>query len=111
MTLFEKILAREIPATILYEDAESFAIQDIHPMAPVHLLIIPKKPLPNLSEACEADSVLLGHLLQVARKLAQTHALEDSFRLVINNGLQAGQSVPHLHIHLLSGRMLGWPPG
>ena len=110
-TLFEKIINRDIPADIIYEDDISIVIVDIQPQAPVHLLIIPKKVIPKLSDSLEEDRDVLGHLMLVARKVAKDLDLDDSFRIVINNGAKAGQSVFHLHLHLLSGRSLTWPPG
>ena len=111
MTLFEKIIAREIPANIEYEDDLSIVIHDINPQAPIHLLIIPKKPIPKVSDSNVEDKDLLGHLLLVAKKVAKDLKLEEAFRLVINNGAKAGQSVFHLHVHLLAGRPMNWPPG
>ena len=110
-TLFEKIINREIPSDILYEDDLSFVIKDINPQAPTHLLIIPKKVIPKLSDASEDDQMTLGHLMLVAGKIADELGLDETFRLVVNNGAKAGQSVFHLHLHLLSGRLLNWPPG
>lgn len=114
MTLFEKIIAREIPASIVYEDDLAIAFHDISPQAPVHLLIIPRKPIPRIGEAEETDAALLGHLLLVASKIATEMGFNEAdqgFRLVINNGRMGGEAVPHLHVHLLSGRNLNWPPG
>ena len=111
ITLFEKIINKEIPADILYEDDLSIVIKDINPQAPTHLLIIPKKVIPKLSDAIEEDKQLLGHLMLIAGKMAEKLDLDDTFRLVVNNGAKAGQSVFHLHLHLLSGRSLNWPPG
>lgn len=112
MTLFEKIIAREIPAEIVLEDNLCLAIRDIHPQAPVHILIIPKKPLPRVAEAVDEDAALLGHLLLAASTLAAKLGIAESgFRIVINNGADGGETVPHLHVHLLGGRQLGWPPG
>jgi len=110
-TLFEKIIDREIPADILYEDELSIVIKDISPQAPTHLLIIPKKVIPKLSDATNEDQNILGHLMLVAGKIAEQLELDETFRLVVNNGAKAGQSVFHLHLHLLSGRSLNWPPG
>ena len=110
-TLFEKIIDREIPADILYEDEISIVIKDISPQAPTHLLIIPKKVIPKLSDATDEDQNILGHLMLVAGKIAEQLELDETFRLVVNNGAKAGQSVFHLHLHLLSGRSLNWPPG
>ena len=110
-TLFEKIIAREIPARIEHEDEQCIVLHDIQPQAPVHLLIIPKKPIPRIGEAGPTDEALLGHLLLTANVLAKKLQLAEGFRLVVNNGPCAGESVPHLHIHLLAKRQLAWPPG
>jgi histidine triad (HIT) family protein len=110
-TLFEKIIDKEIPSDIIYEDSKSIVIKDINPQAPIHLLIIPKKPIEMISKIEEDDSDLMGHLLLVAKKVAHELNIEENFRLVINNGAKAGQSVFHIHIHLISGRPLSWPPG
>ncbi len=110
-TLFEKIIAREIPAQIEYEDEHCIAIQDLNPQAPLHLLIIPKKPIPRVGEAGDEDAPLLGHLLLVARDIAKNRGLAKGFRIIINNGIHGGESVPHLHVHLLAGRQMTWPPG
>ena len=110
-TLFQKIADREIPANFVYEDAECFAINDINPQAPVHVLVIPKRLVPRLGQAESSDAALLGHLLLAAAKIARQLNLEKGFRVVINNGPDGGESVPHLHVHLLGGRVLGWPPG
>jgi histidine triad (HIT) family protein len=111
-TLFEKIAAREIPATLVYEDELVFAIRDIKPQAPVHVLIIPKKPIPRIAEATPEDQQVLGHLVLKAGEVAEKLGLGKSgFRLVFNNGPDAGEAVPHLHCHILGGRHLGWPPG
>jgi histidine triad (HIT) family protein len=112
MTLFEKIIAREIPAQIVYEDDLVLALRDIKPHAPVHVLIVPKKPIPRIAEAKAEDEKLLGHLMLKAAEIAATLGLKSSgYRLVINNGPDAGESVPHLHCHILGGRALAWPPG
>ena len=114
MTLFEKIVAREIPAEILYEDEISLVFRDINPQAPTHLLIIPKKPIPRVGEAESEDQSLLGHLLLVAGKVAEElgiRSTDQGFRLVVNHGQNGGEAVPHLHIHLLAGRQMQWPPG
>lgn len=111
-TLFEKIAAREIPAKIVYEDDQVLALQDIKPAAPVHVLIIPKKPIPRIAEAKSEDQLVLGHLLLKAAQVADQLGLKQSgYRLVLNNGPAAGESVPHLHCHILGGRDLAWPPG
>lgn len=111
MTLFEKIIAREIPAQIAHEDDRCIAIHDIQPQAPVHVLVIPKKPLPRIGEATPEDESLLGHLLLTAATLAKQLNLAAGYRIVINHGPHGGESVPHLHVHLLGGRQLTWPPG
>ncbi len=110
-TLFQRIADREIPATFLYEDDLCIAFRDIAPQAPVHVLVVPRKAIPRIAEASSDDQALLGHLLLVARKVAQDLNLKNGFRIVINNGKDGGESVPHLHIHLLGGRPLEWPPG
>ena len=111
-TLFEKIIAREIPAAIVYEDETVLAFRDIHPQAPVHVLLVPKKALPRLGAADAADQPLLGHLLLKAAEIAHQLGLENSgYRLVINHGPDGGETVPHLHCHILGGRPLAWPPG
>jgi histidine triad (HIT) family protein len=110
-TLFSKIIAREIPADIVYEDDLCLAFRDINPQAPLHLLVIPKKPIPRLADATSEDESLLGHLLLVANDVAQKEGLGDHYRLVLNNGSGAGQSVFHLHVHILAGRSFSWPPG
>jgi len=111
-TLFEKIAAREIPATIVYEDDLVFALRDINPEAPKHVLLIPKKPIPRLAEAKAEDQKLLGHLLLKAAEVAEKSGLKESgYRLVINNGEDGGETVPHLHVHVLGGRHMAWPPG
>ena len=110
-TIFEKIINKEISADILYEDDLAIIINDINPQAPTHLLIIPKKVIPKLSDATAEDKEVLGHLMLLAGKIAEDLELDETFRLVVNNGAKAGQSVFHLHLHLLSGRNLSWPPG
>ena len=109
-TVFGRILRGEIPAKRVYEDDRAIAFHDVSPQAPVHLLLIPRKPLPKLSASGAEDEALLGHLLLVARHVAKEAGLSD-FRVVVNDGLTAGQSVFHLHLHVLGGRALGWPPG
>ena len=112
MTLFEKIIAREIPADIVYEDDLCLCFRDISPQAPVHLLLIPKKPVVRIGEAASDDQVLLGHLLLKVGDIARQEGYaEDGFRVIINNGPHGGEAVPHLHLHLLAGRQLQWPPG
>lgn len=112
MTIFEKIIAREIPARIVHETAEFLAFHDVNPQAPVHVLIVPKRVIPRIAAASADDAALLGRMLaasgEVAKKLG---VAESGYRLVINNGPDAGETVPHLHMHLLGGRNLAWPPG
>ncbi|HMJ67167.1 MAG TPA: histidine triad nucleotide-binding protein [Candidatus Binatia bacterium] len=110
-TLFEKIAAREIPSTIVYEDDQVIALQDIRPVAPTHVLVVPKKPIPRIADAKLEDGEVLGHLLLKAAEIARQLGLSKGYRLVINNGPDAGESVPHLHCHILGGRPLAWPPG
>jgi histidine triad (HIT) family protein len=110
-TLFEKIIARDIPAEIEHEDRHCIVIHDIEPQAPTHCLVIPKKPIPRIGEADAEDQSVLGHLLLTAAKVAEKLELEDGYRLVINNGKGGGEAVPHLHVHLLGGRQMKWPPG
>lgn len=110
-TIFRRIIDREIPADIVYEDEHCLAFRDISPKAPVHVLLIPKKEIPTVNELQAADQSLAGHLLLVAGKLARQLALNNGYRLVVNCGPDAGQAVNHLHIHILGGRPLGWPPG
>lgn len=111
-TIFGKIIRREIPADIVYEDDRALAFRDVAPQAPVHILVIPKQPIANLAAAQPDDRDLLGHLLWVVAEVARQEGLEaDGYRVVTNNGLQAGQTVFHLHFHLLGGRSLAWPPG
>lgn len=110
-TLFEKIIAREIPAKLEHEDDLCIVLHDIQPQAPVHLLIVPKKVIPRVGEATPDDQAVLGHLLLVAGRIAKKLNLAQGFRLVINHGPHACESVPHLHIHLLAQRQMTWPPG
>ncbi len=110
-TLFSKIIKREIPAEIVYEDDKCLAFKDIHPQAPVHILVIPKKPIAKLADATVEDTELLGHLMLTARKIVADQGYADGFRIVVNNGADAGQTVFHLHLHILAGRILDWPPG
>jgi histidine triad (HIT) family protein len=110
-TLFSKIIAREIPADIVYEDEHCLAFRDINPQAPTHVLLVPRQELPRLADAGAADQAMLGHLLLVAGKVARQLGVADAFRLVVNNGAAAGQTVFHLHLHILAGRPLHWPPG
>lgn len=110
-TIFQRIADREIPAKIVHEDDLCLAIHDIQPQAPVHILIFPKQPIVRIAEASTADQALLGHLLLTAQAIAKKLNLGAGFRLVINNGPHGGESIPHLHVHLLAGRQLAWPPG
>jgi histidine triad (HIT) family protein len=110
-TIFERIIAREIPAEIIYEDELCLAFRDINAQAPTHVLLIPRKAIPTPGDFTEADQALAGHLLLTAGKLAQQLGLSGGYRIVINAGNDAGQTVTHLHLHLLGGRQLGWPPG
>ena len=110
-TLFGKIIRREIPADIVYEDDLCLAFRDINPQAPTHVLVIPKKEIARLADAGADDQALLGHLMLAAGKIARSLGVGDTFRLVVNNGAEAGQSVFHLHLHILAGRKLRWPPG
>ena len=112
MTLFEKIVAREIPAKIVFEDDEILAFHDVNPQAPVHVLVIPKRVIPRIAEAQAADSALLGRLLLTGKQIAADIGVsETGFRLVINSGHNGGETVPHLHVHVLGGRPMHWPPG
>lgn len=112
MTLFERIAAGEIPADIVRNDDEVLAIRDINPQAPVHILVIPQRVIPRIGQARDTDGALLGKLLLAARDIAKQEGLDESgYRLVINHGPNAGESVPHLHVHLLGGRPMDWPPG
>jgi histidine triad (HIT) family protein len=112
VTIFEKIVQREIPADVVWEDDEVLAFRDVNPQAPVHVLIVPKRVVPRLAEATPADEALLGKLLLAARAVAEKLDLAKSgYRVVINSGPDAGESVPHLHLHLLGKRALAWPPG
>jgi histidine triad (HIT) family protein len=112
MTLFEKIAAREIPADILHEDELALAFRDIAPQAPVHFLVVPKKPIERIAAAGTEDAGVLGHLLLTAAAVARTLGIEEhGYRVVINNGRDGGEAVPHLHLHVLAGRQLQWPPG
>ncbi len=110
-TIFSKIIRHEIPADIVYEDDTCLAFRDVNPQAPVHILIIPKEPIAKLSDAKMEHQSLLGYLLLKATEIARAQGVEQAFRLVVNNGAEAGQSVFHLHVHLLAGRSFGWPPG
>lgn len=110
--IFCKIIAGEIPATIAYEDQQVTAIRDLHPVAPIHVLIITKKHLASINDATEAEELLLGHLFTVARKIAESDGVAESgFRVVVNSGADGGQTVPHLHMHVIGGQQMHWPPG
>ncbi len=112
MTIFEKIAAREIPAKIVFEDEDVMAFHDVSPQAPIHVLIVPKRVIPRLNEANDSDQALLGKLILTATKVARDlGAGASGYRVVINSGPDAGESVPHLHVHLLGKRALAWPPG
>jgi len=110
-TIFDKIIAREIPADIVFEDDLCLAFRDVNPQAPVHVLLIPKKPIVNLADATPEDRALLGHLMLVAPAIAEKLGVGGAFRLNVNNGAAVGQSVFHLHLHILGGRAFAWPPG
>lgn len=110
-TLFQRIADGEIPAKLVHSDDHCIAFHDIAPQAPVHVLVVPRKPIPRVGQATELDQALLGHLLLTAGKVARDLPLANGYRLVINQGRDGGESVPHLHIHLLGGRALAWPPG
>jgi histidine triad (HIT) family protein len=111
MSIFTRIINREIPADIIYEDDRCLAFRDINPQAPTHVLVIPKKVIPSVDAIAPGDKELIGHLLLVVAQLALQLKLEDGYRVVVNNGRDAGQTVDHIHFHLLGGRSLGWPPG
>jgi histidine triad (HIT) family protein len=112
MTLFEKIVSREIPAKLVFEDDDVLAFHDINPQAPVHVLVIPKRVIPRIAEAQPDDGPLLGRLLLTAKRVAADLGLEKTgYRLVINSGRNGGETVPHLHVHVLGGRRMHWPPG
>lgn len=110
-TIFGKIARREIPADIVYEDERAIAFKDVNPQAPVHILVIPKQPIPRLSDAESQDRDLMGHLLLTAKRVAQQAGLDNGYRVVINTGADGGQTVYHLHLHILGGRQMKWPPG
>jgi histidine triad (HIT) family protein len=110
-TIFSKIIRREIPAEIIYEDDLALAFKDVNPQAPVHILVIPKKPIPRLADAESQDDALLGHLLLTVKRVAEEAGLANGYRVVINTGSDGGQSVYHLHLHILGGRQMTWPPG
>jgi histidine triad (HIT) family protein len=111
-TLFQKIIDQEIPGDIVYQDEHVVAFRDVNPQAPVHVLIVPRKPIPRIAASEPSDHAVLGHLLLKAAQIARSLDVETSgYRLVINNGPDAGEAVPHLHLHLLGGRKMSWPPG
>lgn len=110
-TIFDKIIRKEIPAEIVYEDEQCLAFKDVNPQAPIHILIIPKQAIAKISDTVATDQTILGHLLVKAGEIAEALDVKDAFRLVVNNGEKAGQTVFHLHIHLLAGRPFNWPPG
>ena len=110
-SIFTKIKNKEIAGTIVYDDDQCFVIEDINPQAPIHILIIPHKEIAKISDTSPEDKDLLGHLLYVSKKIADKYDLDDNYRLIINNGAGAGQSVFHIHVHLMGGRSLDWPPG
>ena len=110
-TLFSRIIDREIPSEIIYEDERCIAFRDVSPQAPLHALVVPRNPIPKLADAGEGEAALLGHLLLVAAKVAAAQGFGEAFRLVVNNGSGAGQTVFHLHVHVLGGRAFRWPPG
>jgi len=110
-TIFKRIIDGEIPAKIVYQDDRCLAFHDIAPQAPTHVIVIPKKEIPSLNEVAEDDAALVGHLIVTIRKLAERLKLEEGYRVVLNCGPHAGQSVDHLHFHLLGGRPMKWPPG
>lgn len=111
MTLFERVIAGEFGTTFIHEDAHCVAFHDIHPQAPVHALVVPRKPLPGISAATADDAALLGHVMFAAAEVARKLGLGGGYRLVINDGTHGGQTVPHLHVHVLGGRPMSWPPG
>jgi histidine triad (HIT) family protein len=112
MSLFNKIISREIPAKIVYEDEKCLAFRDINPQAPTHILLIPKKEIPSLNDLTEADAALMGHLMLTVPKIAAAEGIaERGYRVAINTNAHAGQTVPHIHLHILGGRPMTWPPG
>lgn len=110
-TIFGKIIRREIPADIVYEDDLALAFRDVNPQAPVHILVIPKHPIAKLADAESTDHALMGHLLLTVKRVAEQEGLTNGYRVVINTGEDGGQTVYHLHLHLLGGRSMSWPPG
>jgi histidine triad (HIT) family protein len=112
MTIFTKIMNREIPATFVYEDENCFAIRDVNPQAPTHILVIPRKEIPTMNDLKAEDQMLIGHLMLKAAEIAKKEGLADKgYRLVFNTNAHAGQTVPHIHLHILGGRPMSWPPG
>jgi len=112
MTLFTKILQGQIPGNIVYQDDVCFAIRDINPQAPVHVLLIPKKEIPSMNELSAEDNALMGHLMKKVSEIAKAEGIDQNgYRLIVNNGSHAGQTVSHIHLHIIGGRALGWPPG
>ncbi len=110
-TIFKRIIDGEIPANIVHDDAQCLAFHDVNPQAPVHILVIPKKEIPSVNEITDADHALIGHIWSVIRDLAKTMKLDDGYRVVVNCGKDGGQTVDHLHYHVLGGRSMTWPPG
>jgi histidine triad (HIT) family protein len=110
-TIFKKIIDHEIPADVVYEDERCLAFRDVSPKAPIHVLVIPKKEIVNLDALTDADAELVAHLHMVIRKVAKQLGLKDGYRVVVNNGPDGGQTVDHLHFHVLGGRHMEWPPG
>ncbi len=111
MSIFTRIINREIPADIVYEDDRCLAFRDINPQAPTHILVIPKPEIPSVDAIADGDKELIGHLFTVVAQIARQLKLNDGYRIVVNNGRDAGQTVDHIHLHLLAGRPLDWPPG
>jgi histidine triad (HIT) family protein len=110
-TIFSKIIRKEIPAEIIYEDELAIAFKDVNPQAPTHILVVPKQPIAKLADAESNDHRLMGHLLLTVKRVAEQAGLTNGYRVVINNGPDGGQTVYHLHLHILGGRPMGWPPG
>jgi histidine triad (HIT) family protein len=110
-TIFTKIIRRQLPANVVLEDDVAIAFVDTHPQAPMHILVVPKKPIPKLEDAEPQDAAILGHLLLMVKQVAKHVGLNKGYRVVINNGAEGGQTVDHLHVHILGGRQMKWPPG
>lgn len=111
-TIFTKILNGEIPGKIVYQDEHCFAIRDINPQAPVHILLIPKKEIPSMNELTTQDNQLMGHMMKKVAEIAKSEGIDQSgYRLIVNNGANAGQTVSHIHLHIVGGRAMSWPPG